>query len=60
MKHESQVLQQVRVIDPIQQTDRIADVWLRGDKIQGIEAHLESIPDETTVIDGQGLIFALA
>ena len=58
MKRESQLLQQVRVIDPIHQTDRTADVWLRGDKIQGIEAHFEPIPAETTVIDAQGLIFA--
>ena len=49
MKRESQLLQQVRVIDPIHQTDRTADVWLRGDKIQDIEAHFDPIPDETTV-----------
>ena len=58
MKRESQVLQQVRVIDPIHQTDQTADVWLMGDKIQGIEPHFDPIPDETTIIDGQGLIFA--
>ena len=58
MKRESQLLRQVRVIDPIQQTDRTADVWLMGETIQGIEAHFYPIPDETTVIDAQGLIFA--
>jgi dihydroorotase len=58
VKRESQLLQQVRVIDPIHQRDQTADVWLRGDKIQAIEPHFETIPDETTVIDGQGLIFA--
>ena len=58
MKRESQLLQQVRVIDPIHQTDQVADVWLMGDNIQGIEAHFETIPAETTVIDGQGLVFA--
>ena len=29
-----------------------------GETIQGIEAHFYPIPDETTVIDAQGLIFA--
>ena len=58
MKRESQLLQQIRVIDPIQQTDRTADVWLVGNNLQGIEPHFDSIPDETTVIDAQGLIFA--
>ena len=58
MKRESQLLRQVRVIDPIQQTDQAADVWLKGEQIQGIEDHFETIPDETTVIDAQGLIFA--
>jgi dihydroorotase len=58
VKRESQLLQQVRVIDPIHQTDQTADVWLRGDKIEGIEAHFDPIPDETTVINAQGLVFA--
>lgn len=58
MKCESQLLRQVRVIDPIHQTDQTADVWLRGEQIQGIEDHFDTIPDETTVIDAQGLIFA--
>lgn len=58
MKRESQLLRQVRVIDSIHQTDQTADVWLRGKQIQGIEPHFDSIPDETTVIDAQGLIFA--
>lgn len=60
MKRESQLLQQVRVIDPLQQTDQTADVWLKGEQIQGIEDHFETIPDETTVVNAQGLIFAPA
>jgi dihydroorotase len=60
VKRESQLLQQVRVIDPLQQTDQTADVWLRGEQIQGIEDHFETIPDEATVVNVQGLIFAPA
>jgi dihydroorotase len=60
VKRESQLLQQVRVIDPLQQTDQTADVWLKGEQIQGIEDHFETIPDETTVVNAQGLIFAPA
>ncbi len=58
MSSESQLLRQIRVIDPIQQTDNLADVWLIGDKIQAIETHFATIPAETTVIDAEGLILA--
>lgn len=52
-----ELLRQVRVLDPVSQTDRVADVLVEDGIITAIS---ESIPDapntETHVYDGQGLI----
>ncbi|NJK47195.1 dihydroorotase [Candidatus Gracilibacteria bacterium] len=52
------LLQQVRVIDPLSDTDRIADVLIVGDRIEAIESHLDSIPQDALVYEAQGLILA--
>jgi dihydroorotase len=36
-----------RIIDPSQQVDLVADLWLRGDKVLGIGPRPELVPDET-------------
>lgn len=54
----NELLQQVRVIDPVSGTDTIADLLICQGMIQAIsspEVPLE-IPPNTTIIDGQGLI----
>jgi dihydroorotase len=52
------LLQQVRVIDPLSDTDRIADVFIVGDRIEAIEPHLDPIPQDASVYEAQGLILA--
>ena len=58
MKSKSELFQQVRAIDPVSQTDRIADVWLEDGRIKAIaEQPIADYPAETIVRDGRGLIF---
>jgi len=53
----SQLIQQVRVLDPVANTDEIADVLIVDRTIQAIAPHLsEAIGADTEVIDGRGLI----
>ncbi|UBF25746.1 dihydroorotase [Kovacikia minuta CCNUW1] len=52
----SELLQQVRVLDPVSGTDRIADVLIRDGIIQSVEETLTEYPDETIVQNCQGLI----
>ncbi|MEB3311496.1 MAG: dihydroorotase [Snowella sp.] len=58
MSTQSQLLQQIRVINPINQTDQRADVWIVEGKISRIEPHITPIPENTQVIPAQELIFA--
>ena len=52
----SELLQQVRVIDPVSDTDRLADVLIVNGIVKSVEGAIESYPSETDVVDGQGLI----
>jgi dihydroorotase len=52
------LLQQVRVLDPVSNCDRIADVWLQDGKIAAIEARIADIPAETTVKNSENLILS--
>lgn len=53
----SELLQQVRVLDPVSATDRVADVLIENGVIQAVEAAI--VPDaETEIQDGRGLILA--
>jgi dihydroorotase len=55
MTHE--LLQQVRLLDPLNQTDRIADVLIAEDGvIQLIAPHLQNWPDQTQIQNCTGLI----
>jgi dihydroorotase len=51
-----QLLRQVRVLDPLTNTDQIADVLISDGQIQAIEPHLNLSLPETQEIDAQGLI----
>jgi len=51
-----ELLRQVRVLDPISGTDRVADVAIASGKIQAIETELTPVPPDTQVRDCQGLI----
>ena len=52
-----ELLQQVRVIDPWQQVDRLADVLIAEGKILAIADRLSDYPQETSIVAGSGLIF---
>ncbi len=52
-------LRQVRVIDPVAQSDQPMDILLQNGKIQAIAPTLEA-PADVPVIDGQQLIFGPA
>ena len=51
-----ELLQQVRVIDPWQQVDRLADVLIRSGKIVAIADRLNDYPQDTSIVAGSGLV----
>jgi dihydroorotase len=52
----SEVLRQVRILNPVTDTDRIEDVWIEDGIVKAIEPHLREIPAGATVWDQVGLI----
>ncbi|MEO1207982.1 MAG: dihydroorotase [Cyanobacteria bacterium J06638_20] len=52
------LLRQVRVVDPVAQTDQVRDVLIRDDKLEAIALTLTDIPDDTEVIDATGQLLA--
>jgi dihydroorotase len=51
-----QLLQQVRIIDPVKQVDRLADVLIIDGKIKLIDEQITNYPTETSIIKPQGLV----
>lgn len=51
-----QLLQQVRVIDPVSNTDRVADVLIAEGVIKAVEEKIEDFSSDTLVSDCQGLV----
>lgn len=51
-----QLLQQVRIIDPVQQVDRLADVLIIDGKIKLINDQITDYPAQTSIIKPQGLV----
>ena len=56
--NSAQLFQQVQVLDPLSNTDEIADVLIVEGKITARDYHLTSIPEKTEIIDARGLILA--
>jgi dihydroorotase len=52
----SELLQQVRVLDPVSGTDQLADVLIVDGLIKAVEASISEIPGDTLVRNCQGLI----
>ncbi|MEM8779227.1 MAG: dihydroorotase [Cyanobacteria bacterium P01_G01_bin.49] len=50
------LIRQIRVIDPVANSNSIKDILIVNGIIQAIEAHLDTIPSETEIIEGKGLI----
>lgn len=53
---KSELLQQVRVIDPVANTDRVADVFVNDGVIQAVEERIYEYPSCTQVRNCQGLV----
>ena len=51
-----ELLQQVRVIDPGQQVDRLADVLIKSGKIVAIADRISDYPQEASVVAGSELV----
>ncbi|HAA33203.1 MAG TPA: dihydroorotase [Cyanobacteria bacterium UBA8553] len=52
----SELLQQVRVVDPVSGTDQLADVLITDGTIKAVETQISEKPADTLVQDCQGLI----
>ncbi|MGB3238683.1 MAG: dihydroorotase [Geitlerinemataceae cyanobacterium] len=52
----SELLQQVRVLDPVSEVDRIADVLIVEGDIRGIDDRISDYPTDTQLRDCQGLV----
>lgn len=52
----TELLQQVRVIDPVSGTEQIADVLIVDGYIQAVAAQISDISPDTQVRDGRGLV----
>jgi dihydroorotase len=52
----SELLQQVRVLDPVSEVDRIADVLIVEGDIRGIDDRIFDYPADTQIRDCQGLV----
>lgn len=52
----SELLQQVRVLDPVSGTDQLADVLITDNLITAVEPEIADIPADASVRDCQGLI----
>lgn len=50
------LLKQARLLDPVDKTDKIADVFIAEGKIQAIETNLTSFPEATKIIAAQGMV----
>lgn len=52
----TELLQEVRVIDPISKTDQLADVLIADGEIQAVAAHISNIGSDTQIRDCRGLV----
>ena len=51
-----ELLEQIRLIDPMGETDRPVDLLLDGGKIQAIAQTITDYPPDTQIVSGKGLI----
>jgi dihydroorotase len=57
IKNQMELLRQVRIVDPSQRIDRVADVAIAEGKIKAIaEGQITDYPPQTSIIEGSGLI----
>lgn len=54
----NELIRQVRVLNPLAETEQVTDVWLADGKIKRIGASLRPKSSQTEVIEGKGLVLA--
>lgn len=52
----SELLQQVRIIDPVSGTDQVADVLIEDGYIQSVANNISDLPQDTYIQDSSGLV----
>ncbi|NEP38385.1 MAG: dihydroorotase [Okeania sp. SIO2G4] len=52
----SKLFQQIRILDPVSNTDRIADVLIIDSKIAAVETQISEFPTKTEIQNSHGLI----
>ncbi|MDJ0737582.1 MAG: dihydroorotase [Nostocaceae cyanobacterium] len=52
----TELLQQVRVINPVSGTDQITDVLIADGYIRSVAKNIDNLPDDTQIRDAKGLI----
>ncbi|NET60985.1 MAG: dihydroorotase [Symploca sp. SIO2E6] len=52
----SELLKQVRILDPVSRTDRLADVLIASGLVKAVETKICDFPVDTSIRDCQGLI----
>ncbi|WP_036483312.1 dihydroorotase [Myxosarcina sp. GI1] len=56
MNEEAKLLRQVRIIDPVANSDRQQDVLLVNGRVATIETSLTNYPQHTAVVDARGMV----
>jgi len=51
-----ELLQQVRILDPLAEVDQVGDVLISDGCIRAIAPHLADRPQDGTIVDGRGLV----
>ncbi|MCP6758102.1 MAG: dihydroorotase [Fischerella sp. CENA71] len=52
----SELLQQVRIIDPVSGTDQVADVLIDAGYVQSVANIISDVPQDTCILDCRGLV----
>jgi dihydroorotase len=52
------LVQKVRILDPVSNTDTVGDVLIGDREIKANEPNLTNFPEHSTIVDGRGLILA--
>ncbi|MBE9178081.1 dihydroorotase [Oculatella sp. LEGE 06141] len=52
----SELLRQVRLLDPVADTDRVADVLITDGTIAAVEPHIGDVPAAAEIVDRPGLV----
>jgi dihydroorotase len=58
MNDEPVLIQKARILDPVSGKDRIGDILIGDREIKANSPNLTDFPQDTTIIDGRGLIVA--